>query len=59
MLYPDDVHYWKEVAEKHYAKIQELHEELEILRGEWSDMKDQHMKITADMRQIQHLSKGW
>ena len=31
MLYPDDVNYWKEVADKHHSKIQELHEKLEEL----------------------------
>lgn len=66
MLYPDDVNYWKEVAEKYSDALaemveakDELKEELETMREEWSDMKDEHMKITADMKQIQHLAKGW
>lgn len=66
MLYPDDVNYWKELAEKYSNALaemveakDELKEELETMREEWSDMKDEHMKITADMKQIQHLAKGW
>lgn len=66
MPYPDDVNYWKEVAEKYSDALaemvevkDELKEELETMRKEWSDMKDEHMKITADMKQIQHLAKGW
>lgn len=54
MLYPDDVNYWKEVADKQYSKIQELHEELteaqliadmltlqnELLQAENKDLKE-------------------